>query len=48
MNFDEKSHDTLIPEKYTILIVDDNPQNLKVLDAYLRAQGFKTLIASKI
>lgn len=47
MNFDEKSHGTLIPEKYTILIVDDNPQNLKALEAYLRAQGFKTLIASK-
>lgn len=35
------------PGDYTILIVDDNPQNLKVVDTYLRERGFKTLIASK-
>ena len=44
----EMTNETLLdPNEYTILIVDDNPQNLKVIDIYLRKHGFKTLIASK-
>ncbi|RMH69743.1 MAG: hybrid sensor histidine kinase/response regulator [Gemmatimonadetes bacterium] len=33
-------------EKQTILVVDDNPMNLRVLFDYLKASGFKTLIAT--
>lgn len=38
---------TFNPNEYTILIVDDNPKNLSVIDKYLKAHRFKTLIASK-
>ncbi len=32
-------------EDTTILIVDDNPANLEVIDNFLRASGFTTLVA---
>jgi diguanylate cyclase (GGDEF)-like protein len=42
------SYDTAFrPADYTILIVDDHPENLRVLDRYLQEHGFNTLIASK-
>ena len=47
MNLDTKSDKMLTSKEYTILVVDDNPQNLKVIDSYLREQGFNTLIASR-
>ena len=47
MNLDAKSERLLAPEEYTILIVDDSPQNLRVIESYLRKQGFNTLIASR-
>jgi PleD family two-component response regulator len=47
MNLDIKSDRLLTSKEYTILVVDDNPQNLKVIDSYLREQGFNTLIASR-
>jgi len=37
--------ESLMTEKHTILIVDDNPTNLGVLFDYLRSFGFKVLIA---
>jgi len=34
-------------EKHKILIVDDNPNNLSVLDNFLKESGFTTLVATK-
>ncbi len=35
----------MIPKKYTLLIVDDNPTNLKVLTAYFKEDDFRILVA---
>ncbi|WP_017303453.1 EAL domain-containing protein [Spirulina subsalsa] len=37
--------DSLVEEKATIFVVDDNPINLRVLLGFLKAAGFKVLVA---
>ncbi|MEQ9357856.1 diguanylate cyclase [Coleofasciculus chthonoplastes] len=34
------------PEKFLILIVDDNPNNLQILHVILEAEGYKTIVVS--
>jgi len=43
MNFEEE---TAMPEKHVVLIVDDTPENLRVLGDMLEEQGYEVLVAT--
>lgn len=41
----QNAQNTIIPDKYTILVVDDNPSNIGIMLNYLKDIGFNIIVA---